>query len=381
MCSFVEDVSHNISRNETYPGYCVADWDGTNATTLSVRLYVPNETTPYQMALTKNVRASNTDFDDMISWIILTLNVDANCDTEHTQSCTKYPFAARHPLYPCIKTLNSSISEGNSTETVMSSIPLKKTNSTAIILSDSENLTWSLATNETLRAGKRTLCTVSKDQSPENNVAVSLNGTLPIVKDSIEPVKYYADDCVWQIDFVSALAIHQSLSYMFDGSPLAATTENTIATRGPGWLKTYYRNGTVDLPWAQQYMAGLADAMTARMRQSGDTAPEQYAQGQVLALQTCIRVDWAWLSLPIAMVLLTIAFLGATIRSCVKTRTWVGAWRSSSLAAFYSWFDGETRATAGEVVLRSEMEEKSKVLFLQLTKADDGVRFVMKATA
>jgi hypothetical protein len=123
MCSFVEDVSHNISRNETYPGYCVADWDGTNATTLSVRLYDPNETTPYQMALTKKVRANNTDFDDMISWIILTLNVDANCDTEHTQNCTKYPFAARHPLYPCIKTLNSSISEGNLTETVMSSIP------------------------------------------------------------------------------------------------------------------------------------------------------------------------------------------------------------------------------------------------------------------
>jgi hypothetical protein len=42
-----------------------------------------------------------------------------------------------------------------------------------------------------------------------------------------------------------------------------------------------------------QQLAGLADAITARLRQSGDTSLDQYAEGQVLALQTCIRVDWA----------------------------------------------------------------------------------------
>jgi hypothetical protein len=47
----------------------------------------------------------------------------------------------------------------------------------------------------------------------------------------------------------------------------------------------------------------------------------------------------------------------------------------------YSRFDGNTRVTAGEVALRSEMEEKWKALFLQMTKVGDRVRFVMKGTA
>jgi hypothetical protein len=264
MCWHVWDISDTIRRNETYPGYWIPDWDGNSQ--CSVGLSTPNGTEPYQMLYTRKTVAKISDFDDLITFDILTLNADDGCDMPRTENCTKHPFAARHSLYPCIQTLNSSISQAQISESLISSIPLKKTNVSAITVTDSENLTWSLATNETLRNGKWTTCTPSKSPSAGNVVAVSLNATTPIVSNQTESVNYYPADCVWRIDYVSALALHQFGSWMFDYSPLTARTENTVAVTGPPWLKTYYRNGTVDLAWAQKYMAGLANTITIRMR-------------------------------------------------------------------------------------------------------------------
>jgi hypothetical protein len=152
MCSHVQDISNSIRCNETNPGFWTPDWDGESLN--SVGLFDPNATTPYQMLYTRKTIAKNSDFDDLVTFNILTLNIYNSCDKAHTENCTKHPFAARHSLYPCIKTYNSSITLGKIEEKLISSIPMKKTNASAITLTASENLTWSLATNKTLRNGK-----------------------------------------------------------------------------------------------------------------------------------------------------------------------------------------------------------------------------------
>jgi hypothetical protein len=117
------------------------------------------------------------------------------------------------------------------------------------------------------------------------------------------------------------------------------------------------------------------------MRQSGETKEAGYAKGEVMTQQACISVAWEWLSLPIAMLSGMIVFLVATIASCVKQDMKIDAWGSSALAASFSGFDEDARDRAGEVSLRSDIDEKAKDLLLQISQVGGGVRFVPRALA
>jgi hypothetical protein len=92
------------------------------------------------------------------------------------------------------------------------------------------------------------------------------------------------------------------------------------------------------------------------MRRSGETQSSECA-GEVLNLQACIQVGWAWLSLPIAILSLTIAFLVATILSCVDKGIWISCWGSSALAVFFSGFDSDTRSKVCEASLKNKIDD------------------------
>lgn len=84
------------------------------------------------------------------------------------------------------------------------------------------------------------------------------------------------------------------------------------------------QNGASRVP---QTMANIATAITNRMRVDSG----QKIQGTAIALESYIHVRWPWLLLPIAMVVLAIAFLLPTVW---QSRRWgVPSWRSSVLAA------------------------------------------------
>jgi hypothetical protein len=254
---------------------------------------------------------------------------------------------------------------------------LRKSNASAEEAGKAKNLSWSLVTDTVLRHGHWETCTTSEKVSDETPVAVTLNHTIQMPESLEEPHLWYPADCSWFLDSLPALAINQLASWMFDNSSLWSPDGSTI-TNGALWLKTFYRNGTANIDTATQFMAQFSDGITSVIRQHGQSRPDDYVLGAVLAAQTCISVRWAWLSLPAALVVLTIAFLGATIYRCVSSQTWQGSWRSSILAPLFHGLENGTSERLRHIALRSDMQETAKKLRMQVVAIDGQLKFVEK---
>jgi hypothetical protein len=98
--------------------------------------------------------------------------------------------------------------------------------------------------------------------------------------------------------------------------------------QGTPWSLNLYKNGTATLDTVQVIMDGMARSITARLRQGdGVSINAGPAYGKVREMQTCVRVNWGYLGLPVGLLLLTLAFLFLTI---VKTRSREAhVWKSS----------------------------------------------------
>ncbi|OMP88701.1 hypothetical protein BK809_0005423 [Diplodia seriata] len=115
--------------------------------------------------------------------------------------------------------------------------------------------------------------------------------------------------------------------------------------------------------------------MSAAIRQHGNTPSSGFVQGTVLESQTCIRVRWAWISLPATLLFLTIVFLVLTVLQAVRQR-WQGTWKSSAIALLFHGFDADTRKGFGMMADRSEMSDTSEHVQVQLRYEEGGWTFV-----
>ncbi|KAF4876379.1 hypothetical protein CGCSCA1_v004541 [Colletotrichum siamense] len=98
------------------------------------------------------------------------------------------------------------------------------------------------------------------------------------------------------------------------------------------------------------------------------------AQGVVWEQQTCVHVNWAWLSLPAAMVLLTAVFLALTvIQTSFSDRP---PWKSSMLATLFNGLDEKTKDAAGPVMSLQEMQVAADTTNMQLKMTQGGFRLV-----
>ncbi|KAI0404753.1 hypothetical protein F4802DRAFT_566185 [Xylaria palmicola] len=281
---------------------------------------------------------SDTPFDDLITLDFMTLNINGACNatTRETETCAKHPWAVRCSLYPCIKTFDANIVNSILSENLTSSIPMKKSNISAVEVTTSKNLTWSYAVNTTLRHGQRVDCNPSSIPTINNTVAITINMTSPISGE--EAVTWYPEDCVYLLGYPAALY------------------------GGGYWLKTFYNNGMVNLSSASAYFGSLAGEMTASMRQNGQSAALAEVVGSVLESHTCIRIQWPWLTLPVFFVMATTGYLVSTI----VLSTWRGPWKTSFLAAV---FFGAHDAALEQIKLessRSGMIETAKNVQVQL---------------
>ncbi|KAI0515452.1 hypothetical protein F5B22DRAFT_646726 [Xylaria bambusicola] len=344
MCHSCHEILELIHVNETFPGYWLDNWvenPSWNWWREDARVGWTNESwtthytyTPYTMLSSRKTLGfdpsiSDAPFDDLITLDFLTLNVNAACDAAigEMETCPKHPWAVRCSLYPCIKTFTAKITNSKLSENLTSSIPMKKSNVSAIEVTTSENLTWSYAVNTTLRHGQNVDCKPSSSPTTINTVSITSNGTTPISSD--EAVTWYPEDCVYSMGYPAALAINQFLSVLFDVNSLESRNGSVYDLFGNYWLKTFYNNGMANISTANTYFESLAAAITATMRESGQSAVLADAIGLVLQSETCIRIRWPWLTLPIFFVLATVGFLISTIMSSA----WRGAWKSSFLAA------------------------------------------------
>jgi hypothetical protein len=100
-----------------------------------------------------------------------------------------------------------------------------------------------------------------------------------------------------------------------------------ILTTGPMLLRMDFNPWLPpnDLP---HHVARLATALTNAVRSSSS----ETVIGQAFDREIYVQVRWAWITLPLLIVLLTLVFLFATIMKTSKEKEDVGIWKTSAVA-------------------------------------------------
>ena len=295
MCSSVEDISHTITGNGTFYNY-----------------FLPSGAHTFESTLlsTAIATALNAEDSNLFAFDALMINVHCNSSTlEHSGECATLPWAARSSLYPCVHTYsNAKISASTLAEQIIltNRIPF---------MNMSEGLYFSLAGNHP--SIPTVDCTPSEHLTENNTQPTSiLHSGLRYVNLTHVPgasdTLWYNPLCTWEFGIGPTEALTEYLYAFYNRNYLSAPYGSPGNTVGDAWLEHLYRNGTANINTTANYMRGLANAMTSTMRQRGDAFNSDPATGTVLTNQTCIRVAWAWLALPAALLFCTFVFL-ATI--------------------------------------------------------------------
>ncbi|KAK8076328.1 hypothetical protein PG994_003600 [Apiospora phragmitis] len=186
-----------------------------------------------------------------------------------------HAFGARCSLFPCVKTYGAQVLRNNLEEYELFSEEIKlQDDGPAIIVSD-----------QAIRHAMLRECSTNTTNRTTDN-------TIPIVLDEFEEKHRWAiEDC-----------------FCSDLLPM-----------GGIWLVNLFQSGSADMSSVNRYMAALADSITQHLRTEGFRESAAWAEGSVLLERTCVRVNWAWIALPAALLVLVPVFIGlaavATLRA------------------------------------------------------------------
>lgn len=318
----------------------------------------------------------------LFSFSALVSTVDWGCtgeDYNAPNATCRNALAVECKLWPTIHNLTSNIELSELKETVVSSQPLK-------MFRQGFNMEWLELPSSVLRDGTWTSCDASYSYTISTPVAV-FNQTIwdqPATgKAPPEGSLWYAEDCVFHIDSWSHSAMVGYLADIFMDGMVAGSygvTEDRLS--GFPWMKRIYHNGTASLSAMEEYAAYLARSMSVHTRMwSSQTYPSNgSANGNVVRLDTCTKVRWAWVVFPACLVLLSLVFVALTTtttrRSQSRSKDDIGVWKSSALAMLFKGLDEETRQKYGEPNAKSDAELCAKHVKVSITRTDNGFRLV-----
>ena len=265
-------------------------------------------------------------------------------------------FAFQCFLIPCVNTYLGNISLAVLQEKLVKSVDLVENRTLGAN-------SYQIVTNQTLINGTWYECTPSNQSSKDRPAAV---GNL-----------YYPQNCVWKYGAGS----HYALGYYINTLLGNQTLINPLgvikpqSTLGSAWIQRLFQNGTANLPSVNAYTEGLANSITATIRLRGDGGSSEYARGVTLETQTCITVQWAWIALPAALLVLAVVFLAATI---LKTSNLAqdAVWKSSSLALLFHGLSPGLLNQHTALGQNSEMERAAKEIRPKLEHSQAGWMFV-----
>ena len=141
----------------------------------------------------------------------------------------------------------------------------------------------------------------------------------------------------------------------------------------PPWLSMLWRAVANNVTTTRATVGNIATSMTNHMRLNAMRG--EPALGQVWWSETCVEVEWAWLTLHVVLVVLCILFLALTMlvsSKHAKSRLW----KSSALALLYQGLDEAMAAKLGTVDTIDEMEERARGMQVHAAYTDRGWRFV-----
>ena len=172
----------------------------------------------------------------------------------------------------------------------------------------------------------------------------------------------------WMIE-LNRNALHNYLSVQtFTGSvDSVAGSENDVVTRiaaslyddraGIRGLSDLLDNLTMSMSNAYVSTWLYTDRTNAKARLRTSTDIPDNFRGTSTSSEFYIHIVWAWMSVPIATVILSLIFLLITIHQSWQRR--IPAWKSSLLAVLLG-LSSETRSELGGIIRPKEMEEMAK---------------------
>jgi len=257
--------------------------------------------------------------------------------------------ATRCSFSPCVNTYGGNITNGILQERLVSSTPLA-------IYGGGFTQWFSLITNKTLRGGAWHECSSADHYSTEYPIGNAASATPFNFSGTEMPYHtFYPSDCVWTLGLTSTGGLMSTLLELFNDT----VSNIDDIPDGPIWLVDLWNNGTASLETVQKSMDGLTYAISDQFRQQGDNSTAGLVSGTVYGMQTCIRVQWAWIALPAQM-----SFSNAR-----------RIWRSSSLALLFHGFSTETLQRDGGVASSNTLEERAGATQAQLRYANGDWEF------
>ena len=300
---------------------------------------------------------------------------------------TVVKFAVRCSLFPVINTYGASISQGVLQEVLLETnlLPYAIGNFGALNSDEFVTSEYFLAGNSTLRNGMWHDCNPSENPTAENTIpAQRCVPTEDNVCETEGPSHFYPSDCIWYFgttttdgmgSFLYELMIGQSLMLVGSNYNSSGVVDYGTYLSGNIWIQNLYNSGSPTMDSVNEYMEGLSNSITAIIRQ-GDTSgnsTQGWAQGTVLGMQTCIQVQWRWISLPAVTLALVFAFMGMTV---LRTGQSSMVWKSSSLALLFHGLSPDTRDQYGELGRVKDLDRVAKGMQATLERTDAGWAFV-----
>ncbi|KAH8816694.1 hypothetical protein F5884DRAFT_873444 [Xylogone sp. PMI_703] len=238
--------------------------------------------------------------------------------------------AAQCTLKPCVREYNATVNAGRLQETVVESTD--------------PFLVWGYGDDNGTSLGAMALldtyCTTAQENSQLTTQGYKLNTTRwtpynVTVGYSNSPLTAPFSRCIYAIDYLFADDLYFTyLVNYFNGTITANIfNENFIVGQvsGPQPLQAMYNVGNFEYNRVEEIFHNISDSMTAFIRSAGEDGLSDPATGEVLHHETCLRVKWAWLAMPAALVLLTVVCFAWTITATIGDP----AWKQSPLAMVF----------------------------------------------
>jgi Protein of unknown function (DUF3176) len=369
MCSSCEDISNTVTNSSGQ----VTGPDGTLVTEiidymLPSNLSIPLEEhvvaaslvlTPPENLVQGMITQSMTTFE------MLMMDMD-DCKNSFTlQGCRVW--AARCSLSPCMKSYSASINDGILGEQELSSIPLQTLPAAA------GSAYFSIFANSTVVDGQMRDCEPTNEPTERNTLRMA-EGVTWLSQEyfkNVSSAPYYPPECAFTLASGSTDGLATSLFGTYNNQNITKIQDDY---NGNPWMLQLFNNGTGTPEALEAAIKGLANAVTAAIRNGGDQVNSAPATGTVMVLQTCISVRWAWLVLPASLLVLATFFLVATIMQ-TSADTMGKGWKSSPLALLFHGFCSETVESVGSVDRSSEMEATARKMRAQLKWEKNGWKF------
>lgn len=299
------------------------------------------------------------------------------------------PQAFECEFYPTVNTYSANVTNGVLLEQVLDSQRM-----------DVWSVPWGTHTlllmNRTIRAGQWHECSGADDRSDEHDFPVvwwpTPPGPAPGTTYSMDDLtnksstssaawnytKWWPQDCVYSIPYAPTTGLSAALAG-FLGNETLFFDAWTQRAQGNLWSVNLWQNGSATLDSVRGAMDGLARSVTARWRQGDGPVSDNVgpAVGAVWESQTCVRVNWPWIALPAALLLLTAVFVLLTVARTGSVAARGGSvWKSSVLAVLFNGMDEKTRLASGPAASLAEMRVAAGTTAVRLRDTGDGFRLV-----